>query len=42
MRRDMPDLQTHYDPEVKQLSEHTNTQAVTRAIEERTPTPEGP
>ena len=42
MRRDMPEIQTHYDPEVQQLSEHTDTQAVTRAIEERTPTPEGP
>jgi uncharacterized membrane protein len=36
-RRDSPELPTHDDPEVHQLSEPTNTQAVSRAIEERTP-----
>jgi uncharacterized membrane protein len=37
LRTDMPETPTHDDPEVVQLSEPTNTQEVTRAIEERTP-----
>jgi uncharacterized membrane protein len=37
LRRDSPELPTHHDPEVQQLAEPTDTQAVTRAIEERTP-----
>ncbi len=37
LRRDSPQVPTHDDPEVQQLSEPTDTQAVTRAIEERTP-----
>jgi len=37
LRRDSPTVPTHDDPEVQQLSEPTDTQAVTRAIEERTP-----
>jgi uncharacterized membrane protein len=37
LRRDFPQVPTHDDPEVRQLAEPTNTQAVTRAIEERTP-----
>ena len=37
LRRDSPNLPTHDDPEVQQLSEPTNTQEVSRAIEERTP-----
>jgi uncharacterized membrane protein len=37
LRRDLPEAPTHNDPEVRQLSEPTNTQEVTRAIEERTP-----
>jgi uncharacterized membrane protein len=37
LRRDFPQVPTHDDPEVQQLAEPTNTQAVTRAIEERTP-----
>jgi len=36
-RRDNPVLPTHHDPEVRQLSEPTDTQEVVRAIEERTP-----
>jgi uncharacterized membrane protein len=37
LRRDLPEAPTHNDPEVAQLSEPTNPQAVTRAIEERIP-----
>lgn len=37
LRRDSPNVPTHHDPEVQQLSEPTNTQNVARAIEERTP-----
>jgi uncharacterized membrane protein len=37
LRRDSPEVPTHDDPEVEQLSEPTDTQAVTRAIEARTP-----
>jgi uncharacterized membrane protein len=37
LRRDTPDVPTHNDPEVQQLSEPTNTQEVARAIEQRTP-----
>jgi uncharacterized membrane protein len=37
LRRDSPEVPTHNDPEVQQLSEHTDTQEVARAIEERTP-----
>jgi uncharacterized membrane protein len=37
VRRDSPQLPTHHDLEVQQLSEPTDPQAVTRAIEERTP-----
>jgi uncharacterized membrane protein len=37
LRRDSPEVPTHNDPEVEQLSEHTDTQEVSRAIEERTP-----
>ena len=37
LRRDSPQVPTHNDPEVHQLSEPTDTQAVARAIEERTP-----
>ncbi len=37
LRRDSPQVPTHNDPEVQQLSEHTDTQEVARAIEERTP-----
>ncbi len=37
LRRDTPEVPTHNDPEVQQLSEHTDTQEVARAIEERTP-----
>jgi uncharacterized membrane protein len=37
LRRDSPEVPTHNDPEVDQLSEHTDTQEVSRAIEERTP-----
>jgi uncharacterized membrane protein len=37
LRRDFPQVPTHDDPEVQQLAEPTNTQAVARAIEERTP-----
>jgi uncharacterized membrane protein len=37
MRRDSPELPHTEDPEVRQLSEPTNTQEVARAIEERTP-----
>jgi uncharacterized membrane protein len=37
LRRDSPNVPTHDDPEVQQLSEPTNTQEVARAIEERTP-----
>ncbi len=37
LRRDSPEVPTHEDPEVDQLSEHTDTQEVSRAIEERTP-----
>jgi uncharacterized membrane protein len=37
LRRDSPELPTVEDPEVEQLSEPTNTQEVSRAIEERTP-----
>ncbi len=36
-RRDSPELPTHHDPEVVQLSQPTDTQSVARAIEERTP-----
>lgn len=36
-RRDSPEVPTHHDPEVQQLSTPTDTQAVARAIEERTP-----
>ena len=39
LRRDTPHVPTHDDPEVHQLSEPTDTQAVARAIEERAPTP---
>jgi uncharacterized membrane protein len=41
LRRDSPEVPTHNDPEVQQLSEHTDTQEVSRAIEERTPTRPG-
>jgi uncharacterized membrane protein len=41
LRRDFPEVPTHNDPEVDQLSEHTDTQEVARAIEERTPTRPG-
>jgi uncharacterized membrane protein len=41
LRRDSPEVPTHHDPEVDQLSEHTDTQEVARAIEERTPTRPG-
>jgi uncharacterized membrane protein len=37
LRTDLPETPTHDDPEVDQLSEPTNTQEVTRAIEERIP-----
>jgi uncharacterized membrane protein len=37
LRRDSPEVPTHDDPEVQQLSEPTEAQAVTRAIEARTP-----
>ena len=37
LRRDSPEVPTHDDPEVDQLSEHTDAQEVARAIEERTP-----
>lgn len=37
IRRDLPLIPTHEDPEVQQLAEPTDTQAVARAIEERTP-----
>jgi uncharacterized membrane protein len=37
MRSDLPDLPTHQDPEVQQLSEPTNPHEVARAIDERTP-----
>lgn len=37
LRRDLPEAPTHDDPEVQQLSEPTNPQEVTRAIEDRTP-----
>jgi uncharacterized membrane protein len=37
MRRDSPELPTHHDPEVQQLSQPTDTHEVARAIEERTP-----
>lgn len=37
MRRDSPELPTHHDPEVQQLSTPTDTHEVARAIEERTP-----
>ena len=36
-RRDSPQVPTHQDPEVQQLSEPTNTQEVSRAIEEHAP-----
>ena len=39
LRRDSPNIPTHDDPEVEQLSEPTNAQEVSRAIEERTPPP---
>jgi uncharacterized membrane protein len=42
LRRDSPQVPTHNDPEVQQLSEYTDTQEVSRAIEERTPTRPGP
>ena len=35
MRSDSPQLPTHHDPEVRQLSEPTNTHDVVRAIEEQ-------
>jgi hypothetical protein len=41
LRRDSPQVPTHNDPEVQQLSEYTDTQEVSRAIEERTPTRPG-
>jgi uncharacterized membrane protein len=37
LRSDFPGVPTHDDPEVQQLSEPTDPQAVTRAIEERMP-----
>jgi uncharacterized membrane protein len=37
LRRDSPNIPTHHDPEVQQLSEPTDTQEIARAIEERTP-----
>ena len=37
LRRDTPDVPTHNDPEVHQLSEPTDTQEVARALEERVP-----
>ena len=37
LRRDSPELPTRNDPEVQQLSEPTDAQAVARAIDERTP-----
>ncbi len=37
LRRDDPDVPTHYDPEVQQLTQPTDTHEVARAIEERTP-----
>ncbi len=37
LRRDSPNIPTHDDPEVVQLSEPTNAQEVSKAIEERTP-----
>ena len=37
MRSDLPDLPTHQDPEVQQLSEPTNAHEVARAINERAP-----
>lgn len=40
-RRDSPQVPTHHDPEVQQLSEPTDPQAVVRAIEERVPPPSG-
>jgi uncharacterized membrane protein len=41
IRRDLPDLPTHHDLEVAQLSEPTNAQEVAHAIDERTPDASG-
>lgn len=41
IRRDSPQIPTHYDPEVEQLAEPTNAQEASRAIAERTPPPPG-
>ncbi len=37
LRRDLPSVPTHHDPEVVALRERTDPHAVARAIEERTP-----
>jgi uncharacterized membrane protein len=37
LRRDTPDVPTHDDPEVDQLSEPTDMQEVSRALEQRVP-----
>jgi uncharacterized membrane protein len=37
LRRDLPSVPTHHDPEVEALRERTDPHAVARAIEERTP-----
>ncbi len=39
IRHDLPDLPTHHDPEVQQLSEPSNASDVARALDERTPNP---
>jgi len=37
LRRDLPNIPTHHDPEVRALGERTDPQAIAQAIEERSP-----